>query len=117
MKRDRIFTTLLIIACFNSGPGANDVSASTTSTCQTKNYDSSIVPEKMTLAESPGSVRATILSVSSMAHRFMLSILIFSFGLFSDRYGLPNTFVGIGIFGGLSLGTLLIFWNIALSID
>ncbi|MEK6222476.1 MAG: hypothetical protein N2D54_09550, partial [Chloroflexota bacterium] len=69
--------------------------------------------EKLTLAESPGAVRATILSVSSMGHRFLLSIMIYSFGLFSDHTGLPNTFIGIGIFGGLSLGLILLFWGLA----
>lgn len=51
MKRHRIFTTLFIIACFNSGPGASDVNATTVSACQAKNYNSRIVPQHMTLSE------------------------------------------------------------------
>jgi MFS family permease len=61
--------------------------------------------ESIILRQTPGAVRATILSVDSLIFRFLLAAIGPVIGLIADSYGLPNAFMGLG----LGIG-LLVFW-------
>jgi MFS family permease len=61
--------------------------------------------------QTPGAVRATILSVDSLLFRLMTTLLEPGVGLVADSYGLGIAFVGMAvIYGGLMLA-LLLFWE------
>ena len=67
--------------------------------------------ETMIIRQTPGAVRATILSVSSLLFRLMTTLLEPGVGLVADSFGLASAFVGMAvIYGGLML-LLLIFWG------
>lgn len=67
--------------------------------------------ESIILRQTPGSVRATILSVDSLLNRVLLAVVSPVIGLVADHYGLPSAFVYVGIGFGVILLILLSFWG------
>jgi MFS family permease len=67
--------------------------------------------EKLILRESPGSVRATILSVDNLIFRLFLAFIELGTGYIGDFYTLPAAFWVLGVGSGLALGLLLYFWQ------
>lgn len=67
--------------------------------------------ESIILHQTPGSVRATILSINSLIFRLLLATIGPTIGIFADTYGLPNAFVGVGIGLGVIIFWVLIRWR------
>ena len=67
--------------------------------------------ESLINRQTPGAVRATILSVDSLLFRLLTALLEPGVGLVADSYGLPTAFVGMAILHGLTLLTLLVLWK------
>jgi hypothetical protein len=67
--------------------------------------------ETIILRQTPGAVRATILSVDSLLHRLMLAMIGPVIGLVADGFGLPTAFIGVGVGFGLIMFLLLVGWN------
>ena len=67
--------------------------------------------EKIILRESPGSVRATILSVDNLIFRLFLAFIELGAGYVGDLYNLSTAFLALGIGAGLALALLLFFWR------
>jgi MFS family permease len=67
--------------------------------------------ERNILRETPGSVRATILSVDSLLHRILLGLIGPLIGLLGDHFGLPTAFWSVGLAFGLILAVLLLLWS------
>ena len=66
------------------------------------------VVEARMLAETPGSVRATILSVDSLILRVLVAVMSPFSGLIGDTAGLPTAFVVLGVLvGGVLLGVVI----------
>jgi hypothetical protein len=63
--------------------------------------------------QTPGAVRATILSVDSLLFRLMMTLLEPGVGLAADTYGLPVAFTGMALLsGGLMLILMLSWWRV-----
>lgn len=63
--------------------------------------------ESIILRQTPGAVRATILSIDSLLFRLMWAILGPAIGLVSDRFSLPTAFIAAGIgLGFVVLGVM-----------
>jgi MFS family permease len=67
--------------------------------------------ENMINRQTPGAVRATILSVDSLLFRLLTALLEPGVGLVADSYGLPTAFIGMAILHGLTILTLLALWK------
>ena len=61
--------------------------------------------------QTPGAVRATILSVDSMLFRLFAAILSPVVGLIADASGLPTAFKGMALVYGVVLLLLITFWG------
>jgi MFS-type transporter involved in bile tolerance (Atg22 family) len=67
--------------------------------------------ERIILRQTPGSVRATILSVDSMLNQLFLAAVSPLIGVVADQYGLSHAFVYLGIGFGVVLLVLLFLWD------
>ena len=67
--------------------------------------------ESIILRQTPGSVRATILSVDSLIFRLLWAILAPIVGWISDAYSLPTAFILVGIGLGLVVLWILMRWH------
>jgi predicted MFS family arabinose efflux permease len=67
--------------------------------------------EDLLLRQTPGSVRATILSVDNLIFRFLLAFIEPAVGLVADAVGLPLAFVAMALVVGIGLLVLLLFWH------
>lgn len=67
--------------------------------------------ETVIIRQTPGAVRATILSVSSLLFRLMTTLLEPGVGLVADSYGLGFAFVGMAVIYGVLMLVLLLFWG------
>ena len=67
--------------------------------------------ESIILRQTPGAVRATVLSVDSLLNRFLLALLGPGIGLLADHYGLPSAFIWVGLGFGLLTLLVLLFWQ------
>jgi MFS family permease len=67
--------------------------------------------ETLILRQTPGSVRATILSVDSLISRLLLSGIEISMGLLADSQGLPGMFMWMGVAFGVLMTILLVLWG------
>ncbi|MBC8505420.1 MAG: MFS transporter [Anaerolineales bacterium] len=67
--------------------------------------------ESIILRQTPGSVRATILSVDSLLFRFMLAALGPAVGLASDFYSLPIAFIAVGVGLGFVIFWVMVRWR------
>lgn len=67
--------------------------------------------EQNILRETPGSVRATILSVDSLLHKILLGLIGPLIGLLADHFSLPTAFWSIGLVFGFTLAVLLLLWS------
>ena len=67
--------------------------------------------ESIILRQTPGSVRATILSVDSLIFRVLLAAIGPAIGIFADSFGLPSAFIGAGIGVGLLILWLMSRWR------
>jgi MFS family permease len=61
--------------------------------------------------QTPGAVRATILSVDSLLFRLMTALLEPGVGLVADSHSLTTAFIGMAILHGLTMLTLLGLWK------
>jgi MFS family permease len=61
--------------------------------------------------QTPGAVRATILSVSSLLFRLLTAILEPGIGLVADSYGLTTAFMGMALVHGLANMIVLFLWR------
>jgi len=61
--------------------------------------------------QTPGAVRATILSVDSLLFRLMTALLEPGVGLMADSYGLTAGFIGMAILHGLGMLIVLALWK------
>lgn len=61
--------------------------------------------------QTPGAVRATILSVDSLLFRLLTALIEPGLGVVADSYGLPTAFAGMAILHGLTMLTLLVLWK------
>jgi len=61
--------------------------------------------------QTPGAVRATILSVDSLLFRLLSAILSPAVGLVADSHGLPTAFVGMALITGALLLVVLLLWG------
>lgn len=67
--------------------------------------------ERIILRKTPGSVRATILSVDSLFHWVLLALVGPVIGMIADRFDLPSAFFGVGILIGILLLVVLLLWG------
>ncbi len=67
--------------------------------------------ENILMQETPGSVRATILSVDSLLFRLFLAVISPSAGLLAETYSLPAAFIFLGFGVGLLLTLNLFVWG------
>jgi MFS family permease len=67
--------------------------------------------ESIILKQSPGSVRATILSVDSLIFRILLALIGPLIGVVADHFSLSTAFIGTGIGFGLAMLALTILWG------
>ncbi len=67
--------------------------------------------ENIMLRQSPGSVRATILSVDNLIFRLLLAFLELAAGYIGDLFGLPAAFTSMALVVGIALGLVLWFWQ------
>jgi MFS family permease len=67
--------------------------------------------ESIILRQTPGSVRATILSVDSLLNRIFLAVVSPLIGVVADHFGLSHAFVYLGIGFGVVLLVLLFLWD------
>ena len=72
---------------------------------------SSPLIERIILRQTPGSVRATILSVDSLFQRVLLALIGPMIGMIADRSSLPSAFLGVGVGFGVLLLVVLILWR------
>ncbi len=61
--------------------------------------------------QTPGAVRATILSVDSMLFRLLTAVLSPAVGLVADSYGLSAAFKGMALIYGVLMLVLMTFWG------
>jgi hypothetical protein len=61
--------------------------------------------------QTPGAVRATILSVSSLLSRLLTALLEPGVGLVADSYELPAAFIGMALFHGVGMLVILVLWR------
>jgi MFS family permease len=61
--------------------------------------------------QTPGAVRATILSISSLLFRLLTAILEPGVGLVADSYGLTTAFLGMALVHGLALMIVMFMWR------
>jgi MFS family permease len=67
--------------------------------------------ERIILRQTPGSVRATILSVDSLFYWLLLALVGPMIGMVADRFDLQVAFTSVGIFFGLLLVGVLSLWE------
>lgn len=67
--------------------------------------------ESIILRQTPGSVRATILSVDSLIFRLLLAAIGPAIGIIADSFGLANAFVAIAAGLGLVIGWIFHRWQ------
>ncbi len=67
--------------------------------------------ESIILRHTPGSIRATILSVDNLIFRLLLAGLEPFVGRIADTYSLPTAFVVLGVGVGLGLAAVLGLWG------
>ena len=67
--------------------------------------------ETLILRQTPGSVRATILSVESLISRLILSGIEITMGLLADQHGLPSMFVWMGVAFGILMTLIMVWWG------
>ena len=67
--------------------------------------------ERIILRQTPGAVRATILSVDSLFYWILLAMVGPVIGMIADRYDLQVAFTSMGIFFGLMLLMVLLLWG------
>lgn len=68
------------------------------------------VIEQVILRQTPGSIRATILSVDSLVFRAIVAVTEPGLGLLGDTYGLAVTFLVLGIGVAVSMLVVLLLW-------
>jgi MFS family permease len=61
--------------------------------------------------QTPGAVRATILSVDSLLFRLLTALLEPGVGVIGDSYGLGTAFMGMAVIFGILMSLLLLFWG------
>ena len=61
--------------------------------------------------QTPGAVRATILSVDSLLFRLMMTLLEPGVGLVADAHGLPAAFTGMALLSGGLMLILMLSWG------
>ena len=67
--------------------------------------------ERIILQQTPGSVRATILSVDSLFYWVLLAVVGPVIGMMADHFDLPVAFTGVGIVFGILLLVVLLLWG------
>ncbi len=67
--------------------------------------------ESIILRQTPGSVRATILSVDSLIFRLLLAAIGPTIGIIADSYGMANAFVAIAFGSGLIIWWVMNRWQ------
>ena len=67
--------------------------------------------EKNILEQSPGSVRATILSMDSLMFRILLAFIGPMIGLVADRFDLSTAFIAVGISFWIGIMIVLLLWK------
>jgi MFS family permease len=67
--------------------------------------------ENVIIRQTPGTVRATILSIDSLIFRLLTAVLSPFVGLTADIYGLPIAFIGMSLVFGVLMLLLIIFWQ------
>ena len=67
--------------------------------------------EDIMMKETPGKVRATILSLDSLIFRLMLAGVNPFAGIVAEAYSLPTAFILLGLSAGAFLGLNLVFWS------
>jgi hypothetical protein len=67
--------------------------------------------ERKILELTPGSIRATILSMDSLLYRFLLAIVGPLIGMVADHSSLPTAFWSVGFAFGIFLLVILLLWG------
>jgi MFS family permease len=101
-----IFIGLLAIGSLQSWVGITIFAASGF-------FTAAVTPtiENLINRQTPGTVRATILSIDSLFFRLLTAVLAPLVGLTADSYGLPNAFVGMSLVYGVLMLALLLLWG------